>query len=158
MSRVGLVLREGLLFGLIAGVFVLAVRLVAFFAKNDLTPAPLADFVTSALTLLIIGGAARKLAETTGETTPGLQLGALAGGVSELFRTIVADTIIFYVPAGQAAFNRLSPAAQRAASDTGTLIVNLSLDLALAIIFGALIGWLGAWSLLRFRPPREPKA
>jgi len=31
-------------------------------------------------------------------------------------------------------------------------------DLALAMAFGALIGWLGAWSLLRFRPPREPEA
>ena len=147
------------MFGLIAGAFALAIRLVAFFATNDLSPGPLADFVTSALTLLIVGGAARKLAETTRETTPGLQLGAIAGGVSELFRTIVADNIIiFYVPAGHAAFNRLSPAAQRAAADTGTLVINLSLDLALAIIFGALIGWLGAWSLLRFRPPREPKA
>jgi len=156
VARVGLVLREGLIFGAISGVFVLAVRLVAFFATNDFTPAPLADFVTSALTLLIIGNAARKLAGTTKDTTAGIQLGAIAGGVSELFRTIVADNIIFYLPAGQAAFNRLSPAAQRAASDTGTQIVNLSLDLALAIIFGALIGWLGAWSLLRFRPPRDP--
>jgi riboflavin transporter FmnP len=158
VSRVGVVLREGLIFGAIAGVFVLAVRLVAFFATNDLTPAPLADFVTSALTLLIVGSAARKLAATTRETTPGLQMGAIAGGISELFRTLVADNIIYYVPVGRAAFNRLSPAAQRAATDTQSLIVNLSLDLALAVLFGALIGWLGAWSLLRFQPPREPKA
>ena len=158
MSRVGLVLREGLVFGLIAGAFAVAVRLVAVFATNDVTPTPLSDFVTSALGLLIVGGAARKLAETTRETTPGLQMGAIAGGVSELMRTVLAAIILSYLPVGQAAFNRLSPAAQRAASDTGTLVVNLSLDLALAVIFGALIGWLGAWSLLRFRPPREPKA
>ena len=85
-------------------------------------------------------------------------MGAIAGGLSELMRTVVAAIILSYLPIGQAAFNRLSPADQRAASDTGTLVLNLSLDLALAIIFGALIGWLGAWSLLRFRPPREPKA
>ena len=146
------------MFGLIAGAFAVAVRLVAVFATNDVTPTPLSDFVTSALGLLIVGGAARKVGEATGETAPGLQMGAIAGGVSELMRTVVAAIILSYLPVGQAAFNRLSPAAQRAASDTGTLVVNLSLDLALAIIFGALIGWLGAWSLLRFRPPREPKA
>jgi hypothetical protein len=147
-----------LVFGLIAGVFALVVRLVAVFATNDVTPTVFSDFVTSALGLLIVGGAARKLAETTKETTPGLQMGAIAGGVSELMRTVVAALILSYLPIGQTAFNRLSPAAQRAASDTRTLIINLSLDLALAIIFGALIGWLGAWSLLRFRPPREPRA
>ena len=146
------------MFGLIAGAFALVVRLVAVFATNDVTPTPLSDFVTSALGLLIVGSAARKLAESTHETTPGLQMGAIAGGLSELMRTVVAAIILSYLPIGQAAFNRLSPADQRAASDTGTLVLNLSLDLALAIIFGALIGWLGAWSLLRFRPPREPKA
>jgi F0F1-type ATP synthase assembly protein I len=158
VSRLAVVLREGLVFGVIAGVFAVVVRLVAVFATNDITPTALSDFVTSALGLLIVGGAARKLAGTTGEATPGLQMGAIAGGVSELMRTVVAAIILSYLPVGQAAFNRLSPAAQRAASDTQTLIVNLSLDLALAIIFGALIGWLGAWSLLRFRPPRDPKA
>ena len=123
MSRVGLVLREGLVFGLIAGVFAVGVRLVAVFATNDVTPTPLSDFVTSALGLLIIGGAARKLADSTRETTPGLQMGAIAGGVSELMRTLLAAIILSYLPVGQAAFNRLSPTAQRAASDTGTLIV-----------------------------------
>lgn len=158
MRRIGLVLREGLVFGLIAGAFALMVRLVAVLATNDITPTALSDFVTSALGLLIVGGAARKLAAITRATTPGLQMGALAGGISELMRTVVAAVILSYLPVGQAAFNHLSPEAQRAASDTRTLIVNLSLDLALAIIFGALIGWLGAWSLLRFRPPREPQA
>ena len=31
-------------------------------------------------------------------------------------------------------------------------------DLAVVIVFGAMIGWLGAWTLLTFRPPREPHA
>jgi hypothetical protein len=158
VSRVWLVLREGLVFGVIAGAFVLLVRLVAAYATNDVTPTSFSDFVTSALGLLIVGGAGRKLAALTKTTSAGLQMGAIAGGISELFRTVVAAIILSYMPAGQAAFNKLSPLAKREASDMGSLIVNLGLDLALAITFGAMIGWLGAWSLLRFRPPREPHA
>jgi hypothetical protein len=158
VSRVWLVLREGLVFGVIAGAFVLLVRLVAAYATNDVTPTSFSDFVTSALGLLIVGGAGRKLAALTKTTSAGLQMGAIAGGISELFRTVVAAIILSYMPAGQAAFNKLSPVAKREASDMGSLIVNLGLDLALAITFGAMIGWLGAWSLLRFRPPREPQA
>jgi hypothetical protein len=157
VSRVRLVLREGLVFGVIAGVFALMVRLVAVFATNDVTPTAFSDFVTSALGLLIVGGVGRKLAATTKSTTVGLQVGAIAGGISEVFRTLVAAVILSYLPAGQAAFNRLSPVAKQAASDMGTLLINLGLDLALAVVFGAMIGWLGAWSLLRFRPPREPQ-
>jgi hypothetical protein len=157
MSRVGLVLREGLVFGVIAGAFALLVRLVAAIATNDITPTMLSDFVTSALGLLIIGGAGRKLAASTKTTSAGLQMGAIAGGISEVFRTLVALVILNFLPVGQAAYNRLSPVARRDASDIGAFIVNLSLDLALAVAFGAAIGWLGAWSLLRFRPPREPQ-
>lgn len=156
MSRLWLVLREGLLFGVIAGTFVLIVRLVAVFATNDVTPTSFSDFVTSALGLLIVGGAGRKIAASTKTTSAGLQMGAIAGGISELFRTVVAAIILSYMPAGQAAYNKLSPVAKREASDLGSLVINLGLDLALAIVFGAMIGWLGAWSLLRFRPPREP--
>jgi len=158
MSRVGLVLRNGLVFGVIAGAFALVVRLVSVFATNDVTPTVFSDFVTSALGLLIIGGAGRKLAVSTKAAGPGLQMGAIAGGISEVFRTVVAAVILSYLPVGQAAFNRLSPSEQRQASEIGTLVINLGLDLALAMVFGALIGWLGAWSLLRFRPPREPPA
>ncbi|HYY45740.1 MAG TPA: hypothetical protein VE951_01640 [Candidatus Angelobacter sp.] len=158
MARVGLIVREGLLFGVLAGVFALIVRVVAVLATNDFNPTMLSNFVTTALGLLIIGGAGRKLATLTRASTPGLQMGALAGGISELFRTIVADIVLSYLPAGQAAFNHLTPTQKAAVADTSKLIVNLGLELALAIIFGALIGWLGAWSLLQFRPPREPKA
>jgi hypothetical protein len=157
VSRLWLVLREGLLFGVIAGTFVLIVRLVAVFATNDVTPTSFSDFVTSALGLLIVGGAGRKIAASTRTTSAGLQMGAIAGGISELFRTVVAAIILSYMPAGQAAYNKLSPVAKREASDIGSLMINLGLDLALAIVFGAMIGWLGAWSLLRFRPPPEPQ-
>ncbi|MEA2635263.1 MAG: hypothetical protein QOH92_2030 [Chloroflexota bacterium] len=158
MERIGLVIREGLIFGLIAGVFALLVRLVSVFATNDVTPTVFSDFVTSALGLLIIGGAGRKLAASTKGVGPAVPMGAIAGGISELFRTVLAALILSYLPVGQAAFNRLSPIEQRASSDLGNLILTLGLDLALAMAFGALIGWLGAWSLLRFRPPREPEA
>jgi len=158
VARIGLVLREGLVFGLIAGAFALLVRLVSVFATNDVTPTVFSDFVTSAIGLLIIGGAGRKLAASTKGVGPAVPMGAIAGGISELFRTVLAAVILSYLPAGQAAFNRLSPSEQRQASDLGNLIVTLGLDLALAMAFGALIAWLGAWSLLRFRPPREPQA
>ncbi len=151
-------LREGLVFGLIAGALALLVRLVSVFATSDVTPTVFSDFVTSALGLLIIGGAGRKLAASTKGVGPAVPMGAIAGGISELFRTVVAALILAYLPIGQAAYNHLSPLEQRQSSDLGNLIVTLGLDLALAMAFGALIGWLGAWSLLRFRPPREPEA
>ena len=157
MERIGLVLREGLLFGIIGGVLALLVRLVSVYATHDLTPTTFSNFVTSALGFLIIGGAGRKLAATTKSTNPALQMGAIAGGISELFHTVVAALILNYLPVGQAAFNRLSPAAKREATDTGSQMINLGLDLAVVIVFGAMIGWLGAWTLLTFRPPREPQ-
>jgi hypothetical protein len=158
VDRIGLVLREGLVFGLIAGVFALLVRLVSVFATNDVTPTVFSDFVTSALGLLIIGGAGRKLAASSKSVGPAVPMGAIAGGISELFRTVLAALILSYLPVGQTAFNHLSPLEQQQAADLGNLIVTLGLDLALAMAFGALIGWLGAWSLLRFRPPRAPEA
>lgn len=157
MTRFWLVLREGLVFGLIAGVFALIIRLVAALATNDITPTMFADFVTSALGLLIVGGAGRKLAVLTRSATPAIQMGAIAGGISELFRTVVADIMLSYMPVGIAAVARLTPAERASDADPTRLIVNLGLDLGLAVLFGALIGWLGAWSLLQFRPPREPR-
>ena len=157
MGRIGLVIREGLLFGIIGGVFALLVRLVSVYATHDLTPTMYSNFVTSALGFLIIGGAGRKLAASTKSTNPALQMGAIAAGISELFHTVLAALILSYLPIGQAAFDRLSPAAKRLAEDTASQLVNLGLDLAIVIVFGAMIGWLGAWTLLTFRPPREPQ-
>jgi hypothetical protein len=157
VSRIGLVIREGVVFGIIAGVFAVLVRLVAVYATHDLNPTMFSNFVNSALGFLIIGGAGRKLAASTKTTNPALQMGAIAGGISELFHTVVAAVILTYLPVGQAAFDRLSPAAKRQATDTGAQVINLGLDLAVVILFGGMIAWLGAWSLLTFRPPREPE-
>ncbi len=145
------------MFGVIAGVFAVLLRLVALYATHGLTPTMFSNFVNSALGFLIIGGAGRKLAASTKTTNPALQLGAIAGGISALFYAVVATLIFTYLPAGQAAFDRLSPAARREATDTGVQLFNLGLYLAAGIVFGAMIAWLGAWSLLTFRPPREPQ-
>jgi hypothetical protein len=158
VQRLGLVLREGLIFGLLAGVFVLIVRLVGAIETNSITPTMFADLVISALSLLIIGGAGRKLAIITKTTSAAIQMGAIAGGIGELFRGVIADIGLSYLPVGQAAIARMSPAELAAASDTTRLMVNLGLALALAVLFGGMIGWLGAWSLLQFRPPREPRS
>jgi len=156
VQRAGLVLREGFIFGVIAGAFALMVRLVAIAATNDISPTPLSDFVTSALGLLIVGGAARKIAAATREISAGWQMGAVAGGISEVIRTVVAGLILPYLPFAQVALTRLNQTTS-AAPDTRTLIITLALDLGLSIVFGALIGWLGAWSRLRFGPPRQPQ-
>jgi hypothetical protein len=157
VSRIGLVLREGLVFGVIGGVFALLIRVVSVYATNDLMASMFSNYVTVALTFLIIGGAGRKMAAATKTTGAALQMGAIAGFISEVFHTVVAAEILSYLPVGQAAFNRLSPLAKRQAADSTAQMLNLSLDLVLAVIVGALIGWLGAWTLLRFRPPREPQ-
>jgi hypothetical protein len=157
VARLGLVLREGLIFGVIGGLFALLVRLVAVYATHDLTPNMFENFVSSVLGFLIIGGAGRKLAALTKSTNPAVQMGAIAGGISELFHNVVAALILTYLPVGQVAFDRLSPAAKRQAADTGAQLIGLGLDLAVVILFGAMIGWLGAWTLLTFRPPREPQ-
>jgi hypothetical protein len=158
VARIGLVLREGLVFGLIAGAFALLVRLVSIVATNDITPTMFSNFATYAIGLLIIGGAGRKIAAVTRSTSPAVVMGAIAGGISELIHTVVAAIIVSYLPIGQAAFTRLTPLEQRQASDVGYVMLTLALILALTMMFGAIIGWLGAWSLLRFRPPSEPGA
>ena len=69
---------------------------------------------------------------------------------------MLAGFILPSLPFAHVALTHLSAAVTRAANDTGTLLVNVGLDLVLAMTFGALIGWLGGWSILRLGPPREP--
>ena len=156
MSRAGLVLREGLLFGAIAGVFTLVIRLVALLATNSDAPTPLSSVVANALILLIVGGAGRKLAAATRATGPAFQMGAIAGGTSEMIRNVLGGILISYLPIGRAAYAHLSLAARRASSDPGMLIASLGIQLGLAILFGAMIAWIAGWVRLRFGPPGEP--
>jgi hypothetical protein len=156
VARIAIVIREGLLFGALAGVFGLMIALVAIMTTKNLNGTAFSNFVTSAVTLLIIGGAGRKLGELTKTTTPALQMGALAGGIGEFIPTLVINLAIPYVPGGAFALQHMSAADKAMADDPTKVILSLAFSLALAVLFGAIIGWLGAWSLLQFRPPREP--
>lgn len=156
MARLGIIIREGLLFGVLAGVFALIIALVAVVATKSLNGTTLSNFVTSAVTLLIIGGAGRKVGAVTKTTTAALQMGALAGGIGEFILTLVINLVITYVPGGTFALQHMTPADRAVADDPTKLILSFGFDLALAILFGAIAGWLGAWSVLQFRPPREP--
>lgn len=156
MARIGIIVREGLLFGVLGGVLSVIVLVDDVLVTNSTNTSAFADFVTSALTLLIIGGAGRKIAATTESSTAGVQMGALAGGVIELFRVLGGSLVISYLPAAQTALQRMSAADRAISNDPAKWIPDLAFALALAIVFGAIIGWLGAWSLLQFRGPRKP--
>jgi hypothetical protein len=149
--------RAALIYGLLGGIFAMLVILIAFFVGHELTRNGASAFVSSVLSFLIIGGAARKLAIETKVVGVGWRMGALAGGLSELIGTIGSAIVLSLTPAAQATFARLGRQ-QNQSSDPGTLLATLVLDLAVVMVFGALFGSLGAWSALRFGPPSEPKA
>jgi hypothetical protein len=151
-----LVIRAGLIFGLIGGVLGLIVQLDSFFVGNQLEATGAAGFVGAILGVLVFGGVGRELARRTKDSGVGWRIGAIAAAVSELIRILVGSAVIAISPQGRAAFARLTPQAQQAASDPVAVVSALVLDVGLAIIFGALAGALGAWSALRFGvPPRD---
>ena len=156
MARIGIIVREGLLFGVLGGILAVIVLVDDVLVTNNLNTSAFADFVTSSLTLLIIGGAGRKIAAITESSTAAIQMGALAGGVIELFRVLGGSLVISYLPAAQTAVEHMSAAERAISNDPAKWIPDLAFALALAIVFGAIIGWLGAWSLLQFRGPRKP--
>src|SRR5207245_1734525 len=57
VARIGLVLREGLLVGVIGGLFALLVRLVAVYATHDLPPSMFENFVILFGPILVSSGA-----------------------------------------------------------------------------------------------------
>ena len=148
-----MVLRDGLVFGLIGSGFAIIVLVGAIFVGREYPLSSFSSLTGTVLSFLIFGAAGRKIAIATKDTTAAWQMGALAGGVSELIRTVAISILVALSPAGQAALNRLSPALQQAAQDPATQIANLAVYLAAGIVFGGLAAWLGAWSLLRFGPP-----
>ncbi|MEO6797059.1 MAG: hypothetical protein ABI401_05700 [Candidatus Dormibacter sp.] len=156
MKDLGLIVRNGLFFGLVGGIFGVVVLAGAIFIAHEYPLSSFSSLTGTILSFLIFGAAGRKLAIATRSTAAAWQMGALAGGVSELIRTVAISVFLSYSPTAQAAFNRLSPAAQQAAADPGNEIANLAIYLAAAIIFGGLAAWLGAWALLRFNPPSAP--
>ena len=153
MKHLGLVVRDGLLFGAIGGAFSVVVFLAAVYIAREFPLGIFSSLTGTVLTFLVFGAAGRKLATATRSTTAAWQMGAIAGGVSELIRTVAVSVFLSLSPTGQAIFNRLGASTQQAATDPASEIANLAVYLGAAIIFGGLAAWLGAWSLIRFGPP-----
>jgi hypothetical protein len=157
LKHLGLIVRDGLLFGLIGGAFSVIVFLAAVYIAREFPLGTFSSLTGTVLTFLVFGSAGRKLAIATRSTTAAWQMGAIAGGVSELIRTVAVSVFLTFSPSGQAIFNRMSAGAQQAATDNASQIANLAIYLGAAIVFGGLAAWLGAWSLIRFGPPSEPE-
>lgn len=157
MKHLGLIVRDGLLFGTIGGAFSVVVFLAAVYIAREFPLGTFSSLTGTVLTFLVFGSAGRRVAIATRSTTAAWQMGAIAGGISELIRTIAVSAFLTLSPTGQAIFNRMSPGAQQAATDTASQLANLAIYLGAAIVFGGLAAWLGAWSLIRFGPPSEPE-
>jgi hypothetical protein len=151
------IIRGGLVFGVFAGIFGMAVELIAALIGHEVTSSMTTAFVSATLGFLIIGGAGQKIGTESKNVAPAWRLGALAGALGEVIRTVGASAVLSIVPAGQALFARLTPAEQRQAQDPAFLITTLAIQLVSATLFGALLGWLGAWAALRFGPPKTPR-
>lgn len=147
------IVRQGIIFGAITGVFALAVQLAAIFLPGESTP--MTALTGSMLELLIIGSAGRRAGQRTRRAGVGTGVGAFAGGVSEVIHSIGGSLALALSPAGRAAFATLSPEAQAQASDPVVLGLFMVFRVGLLIGFGALFGWLGAWSAVRFETPRD---
>ena len=157
MKHLGLIVRDGLLFGTIGGAFSVVVFLAAAYIAREFPLGTFSSLTGTVLSFLVFGSAGRRVAIATRSTTAAWQMGAIAGGISELIRTIAVSAFLTLSPTGQAIFNRMSPGAQQAATDTASQLANLAIYLGAAIVFGGLAAWLGAWSLIRFGPPSEPE-
>ncbi len=138
----------GIVFGTLAGVFALGVQLVAIFIVRG--PSVSTALVGSVLEFLIIGSAGRRAGASTRRAAAGIGLGALAGGVSELIHSLGSGLALVLLPVDRAAIATLSLPAQAQAADPTVLSGYLLFRVLLLTGFGALFGWLGAWSALRF--------
>ncbi len=141
------IVRTGLLFGAVSGVFALAVQLIGFYIIRDQNP--WTSIAGAMLELLIIGEAGRVLGRASGRVAAGVWAGALAGGLSELINHTLEDVAFTYSPAGQAAFRALSAVERAQVSDPQYIALSLVVSVVFLIAFGALYGGLGAWSEVR---------
>src|SRR3989442_4446003 len=96
------IVRTGLLFGAVSGVFALAVQLVGFYIIRDQNP--WTSIAGAMLELLIIGEAGRVLGRASGRVAAGVWAGAIAGGLNELINHTLGDAAFTYSPAGQGAW------------------------------------------------------
>ncbi len=151
--KVRTLILQGIIFGVISGAFALGVQLVAIFAPSE---SSLMIILTgSMLEFLIIGSAGRRAGLRARQAAAGTGVGAVAGGLSELIHSVGGSIALALSPLGRAAFANLSVQAQTQASDPVFIGLNLALKIATVIGFGALFGWLGAWSALRFGTPTD---
>src|SRR2546428_7709978 len=109
------IVRTGLLFGAVSGVFALAVQLVGFYIIRDQNP--WTSIAGAMLELLIIGEAGRVLGRASGRVAAGVWAGAIAGGLSELINHTLGDAAFTYSPAGQAAGGALTAGERGAVPD-----------------------------------------
>jgi hypothetical protein len=152
------VLVLGAICGVIGGVFELAVQAIAAFIAREPLITPFTRYVSTAISFLIIGMAARRLAEEYRSTRPGWQVGAVIGALSALIGAVGGRAIALASPVGQTALARLSAQDRALASDPTFILAVFSAEIATLVLFGALIGWLAAWSVVRFGPkgPKGP--
>lgn len=147
----------GVVLGVVAGVFAMAIQAIAAYVAREVDISNFTRYVSTAIGFLIIGGAARRLAAEWKSTTPGWQVGALIGGVSEAIGAVGGAVILAFSPVGQAAFSHLSVREQQASQDPGFVIAALAAEVGTMVLFGALVGWLAAWSVVRFSGPNRPQ-
>jgi hypothetical protein len=151
---VRLVLLVGLVFGLLASLFELAVQAISAFIAREVEIGVFTQYVSAALGFLIAGEAARRVAGETKERSNGWEVGAIIGAISGLVGSLGGAVIVSFSPVADAIIKSLSPQELQAANDPTAIAAALTVRVGVSLIFGALVGWLAAWSLLRFPPPR----
>ena len=132
------------------GVFELAVEAIADFVGREVEISNFTRYVSTAITFLIVGAAARRLAQEWKSTTPGWQAGAIIGGISELIAVFGGAVILALSPVAEAALHRLTARQQQMSQDPVFVAVAVAAEVGTLVIFGALVGWLAAWSVVRF--------
>lgn len=139
----------GLRFGLLSGLFELAVQLISFAVVTDNNLVTITAGL--ALQALIIGEAGRLMARATGRLRAAAFTGAVAGGLSELISHSVARAVFPLTPAGVAASHALTPSQWAQVNDPAYIALNLFVSVVSLIVLGAVYGLLGAWSEVRWR-------
>ena len=136
--------------GIVGGVFELAIEAIADFVAREIEISNFTRYVSTAITFLIVGTAARRLAQEWKSTTPGWQVGAIIGGISELIAVFGGTVILALSPVAQAALHRMSARQQQMQQDPAFVAAAVAAEVGTLVIFGALVGWLAAWSVVRF--------
>jgi ABC-type uncharacterized transport system permease subunit len=143
----------GVVLGIVGGIFELAIEAVADFIAKEVEITVFTRYVSTAISFLLIGAAARRLAQEWRSTTPGWQVGAVIGGISELIALFGGAVILALSPVADAALHHLSAREQQLSQDPVFVGVAITAEVGSLVVFGALVGWLAAWSVTRL-PPR----